>query len=108
MRPIWIQVGDRGGSEEPTQAYLGVRRGERRSDNEGIHLKANRPDVMKVAVVNCGSSSIKYEVFGMPEFVMLASGLIEKIGSGEARLRQRRRNDDSTFDEQVISKRLAD
>src|SRR5208283_698702 len=38
--------GDRGGSEEPhpqagTRAYLGVRRGERRSDNEGIHLKAN-------------------------------------------------------------------
>ncbi len=32
--------GDRGGSEEPTQAYLGVRRGERRSDNEGIHMKA--------------------------------------------------------------------
>jgi len=30
--------GDRGGSEEPTQAYLGVRRGERRSDNDGIHL----------------------------------------------------------------------
>src|SRR5512135_3261813 len=42
MRPIWIQVGDRGGSEEPTQTYLGVRRGERRSDNEGIHFKANR------------------------------------------------------------------
>ena len=41
--------GDRGGSEEPiaehpvrTQAYSEVRRGERRSDNEGIHLKANR------------------------------------------------------------------
>ena len=33
--------GDRGGSEESTQAYLGVRRGERRSDNEGIHMKAN-------------------------------------------------------------------
>ena len=32
--------GDRGGSEEPTQAYLGVRRGERRSDNEGIRMKA--------------------------------------------------------------------
>ena len=39
--PIWIQDGDRGGSEEPTQAYTEVRRGERRSDNEGIHLKAN-------------------------------------------------------------------
>jgi allophanate hydrolase subunit 2 len=33
--------GDRGGTEEPTQAYSGVRRGERRSDNEGIHMKAN-------------------------------------------------------------------
>ena len=33
--------GDRGGSEEPTQAYLGVRRGEGRSDNEGIHVKGN-------------------------------------------------------------------
>jgi hypothetical protein len=38
--------GDRGGSEEPhpqagTRAYSEVRRGERRSDNEGIHMKAN-------------------------------------------------------------------
>jgi penicillin-binding protein 1C len=33
--------GDRGGSEELTQAYSDVRRGERRSDNEDIHLKAN-------------------------------------------------------------------
>ncbi len=39
---------DRGGSEEPiakhpvrTQAYSGVRRGERRNDNEGIRLKVN-------------------------------------------------------------------
>src|SRR5271157_3942079 len=38
--------GDRGGSEEPTQAYSEVRRGERRSDNEGIHLKANRYKVL--------------------------------------------------------------
>ena len=63
---------------------------------------------MKVAVINCGSSSIKYEVFGLPDFVMLATGLIEKIGGSESRLRQRRRNADGTFDEQVHSKRLAD
>jgi hypothetical protein len=37
-----LRPGTPGGSEEPTQAYLGVRRGERRSDNEGIHLNANR------------------------------------------------------------------
>jgi len=41
--------GDRDGSEEPTQAYVGVRRGERRSDNEGIHLKANRHKSMAIA-----------------------------------------------------------
>jgi len=39
---------------------------------------------MKVAVINCGSSSIKYEVFGLPEFVKLATGLIEEIGAKRA------------------------
>jgi acetate kinase len=63
---------------------------------------------MKVAVINCGSSSIKYEVFGLPDFVMLAAGLIEKIGGNESCLRQRRRKADGTFDERVYSKRLAD
>jgi hypothetical protein len=33
--------GDRGGSEEPRKAYLQVRRRKRRSDNEGIRVKAN-------------------------------------------------------------------
>ncbi len=63
---------------------------------------------MKVAVINCGSSSIKYQVFGLPDFIMLAAGLIEKIGSNESHLRQRRRTADGTFDEQVYSKRLLD
>ena len=63
---------------------------------------------MKVAVINCGSSSIKYEVFNAPDFLMLASGLVEKIGSGEGRLRQKKRNVDGTFEEQVYSKPLAD
>jgi acetate kinase len=63
---------------------------------------------MKVAVINCGSSSIKYEVFGLPDCTMLATGLIEKIGSSEGRLRQRRRNADGNFDEQVHSKPFAD
>jgi len=63
---------------------------------------------VKVAVINCGSSSIKYEVFGLPGFIMIATGLIEKIGSSESRLRQRRRKADGTFDEHVYSKRLAD
>jgi acetate kinase len=62
---------------------------------------------MKVAVINCGSSSIKYEVFDARDFVMLATGLIEKIGSADSRLRQRRLQADGTFDEQIHTKPLA-
>ncbi len=60
--------GDRGGSEEPhpqagTQAYLGVRRGERRSDNEGIHMKATwyYPGLLALAaaVVLCTPHGIR-------------------------------------------------
>ena len=63
---------------------------------------------MKVAVINCGSSSIKYEVFELPDLVMLATGLIENIGESEGRLRQRMRKANGTFDEQVYQRRLAD
>jgi acetate kinase len=63
---------------------------------------------MKVAVINCGSSSIKYEVFGLPDLVVLATGLIEKIGGGESRLRQRWRNADGTLEDRTYSKGLAD
>lgn len=63
---------------------------------------------MKVAVVNCGSSSIKYEVFRVPDLVMLAAGLIERIGDPESSLRQRRLNSEGGFDEEVRSKPLMD
>lgn len=35
---------------------------------------------MKILVINCGSSSIKYKVFEMPGEKLLAKGSIEKIG----------------------------
>jgi len=35
---------------------------------------------MKVFVLNCGSSSIKYQLIEMPEQEVLAKGLVEKIG----------------------------
>jgi acetate kinase len=63
---------------------------------------------MKVAVINCGSSSIKYEVFDTAGCVMLTTGLIEKIGSADSRLRQRRRKADATFEEQNHTQPLAD
>ena len=35
---------------------------------------------MKVLVVNCGSSSIKYQLFDMEDESVLAAGLVERIG----------------------------
>ena len=39
---------------------------------------------MKVLVINCGSSSIKYGLFAMPAGEALASGLVERIGEPQA------------------------
>jgi acetate kinase len=41
---------------------------------------------MKILVVNCGSSSIKYQLFLMPEKTVLAKGLLERIGEAEPSL----------------------
>jgi acetate kinase len=62
----------------------------------------------KVGVINCGSSSIKYEVFDRRERLKLATGLVERIGGAEGRMRQSRRQADGTFVEQVFTKSLAD
>ena len=35
---------------------------------------------MKVLVVNCGSSSLKYQLFDMKDESVLAKGLVERIG----------------------------
>jgi acetate kinase len=35
---------------------------------------------MKILVLNCGSSSIKYQLFDMPSEEVLAKGIVEKIG----------------------------
>lgn len=35
---------------------------------------------MKIIVLNCGSSSIKYQLFDMPSQEVLAKGLVDKIG----------------------------
>jgi len=65
-------------------------------------------DGTKVGVINCGSSSIKYEVFDRKKRVKLATGLVERIGSAEGRMRQSRLQADGTFLEQVYTRPLAD
>jgi acetate kinase len=42
----------------------------------------------KILIVNCGSSSIKYEVYDMPERASLGKGIIERIGEQTGKIRQ--------------------
>lgn len=41
---------------------------------------------MKVLVINAGSSSIKYQLFDMPGWNILAKGMVERIGEAQANL----------------------
>ncbi|CAL2090400.1 acetate kinase [Tenacibaculum sp. 190524A05c] len=51
---------------------------------------------MKVLVLNSGSSSIKYQLFTMPEEKVICSGLIERIGLEEGAVHYESANDDVT------------
>jgi acetate kinase len=43
---------------------------------------------MKILVLNCGSSSVKYQLFAMPRGVILAKGIVERIGEARSRATQ--------------------
>ena len=51
---------------------------------------------MKVLVLNSGSSSIKYQLFTMPEEKVICSGLIERIGLEEGAVHYESANEDVT------------
>ena len=46
-------------------------------------------ELMRILVINCGSSSIKYKLYGPGARESLAAGIIEGIGTGKARHRHR-------------------
>jgi acetate kinase len=58
---------------------------------------------VKVVTLNCGSSSIKYGVYSADDCALIASGLLEKIGSAESRLRQKRLTKEGTFETRETS-----
>jgi len=41
---------------------------------------------MKILVINSGSSTIKYQLFSMPEVAVICSGLVERIGFKDAEI----------------------
>ncbi|MGI6343667.1 MAG: acetate kinase [Bacillota bacterium] len=57
---------------------------------------------MKVLVINCGSSSLKYQVFDMDKQVVLAKGIVEKIRLDGSFLKYRRGQEDEIVIEAEI------
>jgi len=45
---------------------------------------------MKILVINCGSSSIKYQLFEMPQEKRINKGLIERIGESNSKVKNHR------------------
>jgi acetate kinase len=56
---------------------------------------------MKILVINCGSSSIKYELFNMEEHTVLTSGVLERIGEANSKLTHTWRTDSGNLDTKV-------
>ena len=40
---------------------------------------------MNILICNVGSTSLKYQLFRMPEELVLASGGVERVGAGDGR-----------------------
>jgi acetate kinase len=55
----------------------------------------------RILVINCGSSSLKYEVFDMPSRESLGKGLIERIGEKAGCINQRTRNEVYHYDMEI-------
>jgi len=59
-------------------------------------------DFMKILVLNCGSSSLKYQLIDMATEAALAKGLVERIGISGSRLDHRKDGADKVIVEQDI------
>lgn len=63
---------------------------------------------MKILTINSGSSSIKYQLFNMPEQHVLVAGVLEEIGRPASRVKHRKRNDNNGFGETALARPVAD
>ncbi|GHS89463.1 acetate kinase [Synergistales bacterium] len=57
---------------------------------------------MKILVINCGSSSLKYQVFDMDNEEVLAKGLVERIGIEGSKIKHTKTGSDSITTETPI------
>lgn len=63
---------------------------------------------MRVIVVNSGSSSIKYEAYELSGLVVIAKGLLERIGALDSRLKHRWLTPDGRWEEIVEIRPVTD
>jgi len=63
-------------------------------------MERTAPD-KKILVINCGSSSLKYEVWLMPQRVSMGRGIVERIGELKGRISQKSPKGDLNRDVQV-------
>lgn len=58
---------------------------------------------MKILVLNCGSSSIKFQFFNMTDHSVLAKGLVEKVGLNGSQLKLTKENGEKvTFQGEIV------
>lgn len=62
---------------------------------------------MKILVLNSGSSSLKYQLFNMPEETVLCTGLVEKIGLDNAEIHFHSENFESSNEEIIPDHKTA-
>ena len=62
-------------------------------------LKFSTMKTMKILVINSGSSSIKFQLIGMPSEVVIASGVAERIGLEGSRIKYR--SERGTFEQET-------
>lgn len=61
-----------------------------------------------ILVINCGSSSIKYQIFDVLNFSVLASGLLERIGESKSSLRHRWLKAENTYEDLEETRHVPD
>ncbi len=58
---------------------------------------------MKILVLNCGSSSIKYQLFEMTDKKVLAKGVLEKVGMKGSKMKHKKQNGDKvSFEGEIL------
>ncbi|MBM4033396.1 MAG: acetate kinase [Planctomycetes bacterium] len=62
---------------------------------------------MRILVINCGSSSVKYQLFDMANESLLAKGIVEKIGEGASAVKHSARGRDVRYEAAIANHEAA-